>query len=230
MKFALLFVMVSLAAFPAGRNPKKESNPTPLDRYVEEAMTRGPAVSGPATSGSIWSPAARFGDLANDIRAARVDDIVTILVAERASAVSKGASKSARSSSVKAGVDAMGGVTRVTGPWPNLAKVSGEQQLDGQGETSRETSLSTTVAARVTHVLPNGYLVVEGNKAVTVNSEAQVITVRGVVRPTDLSTANVVRSEQLGQLEVRVDGKGLVGDAIRRPFILYRILLGILPF
>ncbi|MCX6630869.1 MAG: flagellar basal body L-ring protein FlgH, partial [Candidatus Solibacter sp.] len=121
-------------------------------------------------------------------------------------------------------------VTRATGPWPNLAKVSGEHQLDGQGETSRETSLSTTVAARVTHILPNGYLVVEGNKAVTVNSEAQVITVRGVVRPTDLSTGNVVQSDQLGQLEVRVDGKGLVGDAIRRPFILYRILLGILPF
>jgi flagellar L-ring protein FlgH len=230
MKCALLFVMVSLAAFPAGSKPKKAPGPTPLDRYVEEAMTRGPATSGPAASGSIWSPAARFGDLANDIRAARVDDIVTILVAERASAVSKGASKSARSSSVKAGVDAMGGVTRATGPWPNLAKVSGEHQLDGQGETSRETSLSTTVAARVTHILPNGYLVVEGNKAVTVNSEAQIITVRGVVRPTDLSTGNVVQSDQLGQLEVRVDGKGLVGDAIRRPFILYRILLGILPF
>jgi flagellar L-ring protein precursor FlgH len=48
-------------------------------------------------------------------------------------------------------------------------------------------------------------------------------------RPVDLSTANIVRSDHLGQLEVRLNGKGVVGDAIRRPFILYRMLMGILP-
>jgi flagellar L-ring protein precursor FlgH len=50
------------------------------------------------------------------------------------------------------------------------------------------------------------------------------------VRPTDLLSDNTVRSDRLAQLEVRVNGKGVVGDAIRRPNFLYRILLGLLPF
>jgi len=80
------------------------------------------------------------------------------------------------------------------------------------------------------HVLPNGYLAVEGVKDIMVNSERQVVTVRGVIRPSDLSPANAVTSDRVAQLEVRVNGKGVVGDAVRRPFILYRILMGLLPF
>jgi len=82
----------------------------------------------------------------------------------------------------------------------------------------------------VTHVLPNGGLVVEASKEIQINSEHQTITVRGVVRPADIDPTNSVQSTRLGQLEVHVNGKGVVGDAIKRPFILYRILLGLLPF
>jgi flagellar L-ring protein precursor FlgH len=63
-----------------------------------------------------------------------------------------------------------------------------------------------------------------------VNSEHQVVTVRGVIRPADLTTGNVITSNQLAQMEIKIDGKGVVNDAIRRPNILYRILLGLLPF
>ena len=61
-----------------------------------------------------------------------------------------------------------------------LARLGGESQLQGQGETSRETVLTTTLSARVTHVLPNGYLVIEGIKDIQVNSERQQVLVRGV--------------------------------------------------
>jgi flagellar L-ring protein precursor FlgH len=54
--------------------------------------------------------------------------------------------------------------------------------------------------------------------------------VRGVVRPADIDPTNSVPSTRLGDLEIRVNGKGVVGDAIKRPFILFRILLGLLPF
>ena len=65
---------------------------------------------------------------------------------------------------------------------------------------------------------------------VQVNSENQRITVRGVIRPVDLQPNNSIPSNQIGQLEVRVNGKGVVNDAVRRPFFLYRLLLGLLPF
>jgi flagellar L-ring protein precursor FlgH len=107
---------------------------------------------------------------------------------------------------------------------------SGNQQLQGQGTTSRDSSLNTTLTAQVTHVLPNGSLVIQGQKEINVNSEHQTVTIRGILRPNDLSPANQVSSDRLAMLEVRVTGKGVVNDAVKRPFILYRLLLGLLPF
>ena len=88
--------------------------------------------------------------------------------------------------------------------------------------------ISTTLTARVRRAA-QWRAVVEATKDIQVNSERQTITVRGVARPADIAS-NTVRSDHLAQLEVRVNGKGVVGDAIRRPFILYRLLLGLLPF
>ncbi|MCS6953073.1 MAG: flagellar basal body L-ring protein FlgH [Bryobacteraceae bacterium] len=221
---AMLLCVTVSGAERAGKPPR-----TALDRYIEEAMNRpGPEMQ--AAPGAIWFPGARFADLARDVRAAQVDDIVTILVAERASALARGATKTARASSASASVAALGGITKARGPLANLADLGGESQLNGEGATSRETVLSTTLAARVTHVLPNGYLVIEGAKEVQVNAERQTVVVRGVIRPEDLSPGNVIRSDRIAQLEVRVNGKGVVADAVRRPFFLYRLLVGLLPF
>ena len=54
------------------------------------------------------------------------------------------------------------------------------------------------------------------------NSENQVITIRGVIRPIDLDTTNSVPSARLADMELQVNGKGIVNDAIRRPNFLYR--------
>ncbi len=191
----------------------------------------GALVSSQAASpGSIWSPGSRLADAARDLRASQVDDVLTILVVEKASAVASGTTKTARASSTKNSVSALAGVTRAAGPWANLAGASGATQLSGDGTTSRDLVLSTTLTARVVAVLPNGALVLESAKDVSINSERQTITVRGVARPADIGPDNTVRSDRLAQLEVRVNGKGVVGDAIRRPFFLYRLLLGLLPF
>jgi flagellar L-ring protein FlgH len=227
-----LFILSLVAAGCLAAKEKKARTVelTPLDQYVTDALSRPLGSSGPAPSGSLWSPASRLTDLASDLRATQVDDLITILVAEQASAVVNGATKTQRQSNLKSSISAIGGVTKTTGALANLANLSSQSQLNGQGATSRSTQLSTTLSARITHVLPNGYLVVEGNKDVVVNSEHQVVTVRGVVRPTDLSTGNVVSSNQIAQMELKINGKGVVNDAVRRPFILYRLLMGILPF
>lgn len=222
----LLFgLLITVPAF-AGK-PKNEESP--LDAYVRDAMARGNSHAG-VNAGSLWSPSSPLADMARDLRASQIDDLVTVVVSERASATSKGTTNTSRKSDAKASVGALGGVTRAAGPWANLANAGSESQLQAQGATSRESVLTATLAARVTHVLPNGYLVVEGSKDILVNSERQIITVRGVVRPADLSAGNLVRSDRLAQLEVRINGKGVVGDAIRRPFFLYRLLMGVLPF
>lgn len=224
----LLLMLVPLVA-AAKKRPAAQPAETPLDRYVSDVQSRQRDAA-PPTPGAIWTPAARFADTVRDPRSSQVDDIVTILVAENASAVATGTTKTQRQTSGTASVNALGGITKATGPLSNLAGMAGNQQLAGTGTTSRDVVISTTLTARVVAVMPNGNLIVEASKEVDVNSERQTIAVRGIVRPEDINANNIVRSDHLGQLEVKVNGKGVVGDAIRRPFFLYRLLLGLLPF
>jgi len=222
-------VLACLAAAAPSEARKGQPEVTPLEQYVEEAGAR----SGPGhtpTPGSLWSASAQMTDLTRDLRANQIDDIVTIIVAESASAVASGATKTSRASSANASINALGGLKRVAGPLANLAGTTSDSKLDGQGSTSRETTLSTTVAARVVGVLPNGNLILEGVKDIQVNSETQRVTVRGVIRPADIASDNSIRSERLAQMQVLLNGKGVVNDAVRRPFFLYRLLLGLLPF
>jgi flagellar L-ring protein precursor FlgH len=225
MKPLILVLLIAGSMFAA----KKKATPTPLDHYVADARART-ADAPAAATGGIWTPGSRLADAARDLRASQVDDMITILVVENASAVASGATKTSRVSSTKNSVSALAGITKATGPWANLTGVNGDTELNGQGTTSRGVVISTTLTARVSGVLPNGTMVVEATKDLEVNSERQTITVRGVVRPGDVGSDNTVRSDRVGQLELRVNGKGVVGDAIRRPFILYRLLLGLLPF
>ncbi|HTS26752.1 MAG TPA: flagellar basal body L-ring protein FlgH [Bryobacteraceae bacterium] len=227
MKLLILVLVFTCAA--TGSKKKTPAASAPLDRYVSDAEARS-AAAATATPGSIWLTGSRLADGARDVRASQVDDLLTIVVLEQASAVTTGTTKTQRTSSTKNSVTALAGVKSAGGALANLATASGDQQLNGQGTTSRTTTLSTTLTARITHVLPGGSLVVEASKDVQVNSEHQLITVRGVVRPADIDATNSVPSNRLGQLEVHIDGKGVVNDAIRRPFILYRVLLGLLPF
>jgi flagellar L-ring protein precursor FlgH len=181
-----------------------------------------------ASPGSLYSASGRLADSARDVRASEVNDIITIVVHEAASAVVSGVSNSSRKSSAKASITGAYGIT--TPSLTNLLGATNDTQLAGAGSTSRNLSLSTTISARVIEVQSNGNLVIEGTKDIGVNSDKQSITVRGVVRPADLSSANIVNSVQVANLQIRVTGKGVVGDAIRRPNFLYRLLLGLLPF
>jgi flagellar L-ring protein precursor FlgH len=228
----LCFTLCVVLLIPAASAAKKKKAPEPsaLDKYIAEAMSHEAPTPVQASSGSLWTPASRITDLGSDLRAIQVNDLVTVVVAEQASAVATGATQTSRKSSVDSSITALLGVKSATGALANLASSSSDTELNGSGTTSRGTTLSTTLSARVTHVLPNGYLVLEGTKDVQVNSERQFIKIRGIIRPIDLSPGNVITSTQLAQLEINIDGKGVVNDAIKRPWILYRILLGLLPF
>lgn len=230
MKLQAIAVVIVWAALTAAQKPKKEPPQSALDQTLEQiAKTQGTERLA-SQPGSLWTPTSLFSDLTSDLRARRVGDIVTILVQEKASAISSGTVKTQRNSSLQAGITAAGGITRATGPFANLAKTNTTSALDGQGATTRDTTLTATISAVVTQVLPNGGLVIQGTKNVKINSENQVLGLRGIVRPVDLDTTNTVSSDRVAQMDLQVNGKGVVADSVRRPFILYRLIMGILPF
>jgi flagellar L-ring protein precursor FlgH len=230
MKKLLQVLFLLPVAMEAKDKPKaKPVEVSPLDQYLKDATSR-PGQAPQAAPGSLWTPSALLADMARDSRANRVDDQVTILVSINTNASSTGNTKTSRASTLTASASSSLLPTAASTKLANLLTLGGNNTLQGQGATSRQTTLTTNLSARVTHVLPNGYLVIEGHKDTMINSERETVTVRGVVRPPDLAADNSVSSDRLSELEVRINGKGVVGDSIRRPNILYRILMGVLPF
>jgi len=206
----------------------KQSGGSVVDRLLAAPPTGNETLS--ASIGSTYNPSGSLSDLGADFRARHLGDILTVVVSDSASAVATGGTSQKRASSASASIPALFGARSPSSALSNLANLSGNQQLAGTSSTSRSTTLSTTLSVRVMRVLPNGDLVVEGNKLISINSESQTVTLRGIVRQTDLGPTNSVGSGQVADLEVRINGTGVVNDAIKRPNALYRLLLGILPF
>lgn len=214
------------------KKPKQQPSHDPatseIDRLLATPVTSNEMPT--ASAGSTYSPAGSLSDPGADFRARHLGDVLTVVVFDSASAVVTGGTSQKRASSAAASIPQLFGNRSPASALANLASLNGNQQLDGTSSTSRTTTLATTLSVRVVRVLPNGDLVVEGNKLISVNSESQAVTLRGIVRQTDLGPTNSVGSGQVADLEVRINGRGVVNDAIRRPNVLYRLLLGILPF
>ncbi|MFW6255147.1 MAG: flagellar basal body L-ring protein FlgH, partial [Chitinivibrionales bacterium] len=86
-----------------------------------------------------------------------------------------------------------------------------------------EGNLAARVSARVTQVLDNGNLMIEGSKVVEINNEKEIIKVSGVVRPEDIGSNNIVYSYNVADAQINYSGKGTVHEG-SRPGLLSRFL------
>jgi flagellar L-ring protein FlgH len=229
MKYQTMGVLAMLALIvPAcGPSSRPSSVSRGLDDYIRLARSAG--VEGGEEDGSVWSDRAGYGDAFRDVKARRPADIVTVQVLESTSAVSEASTETAKSSSVDKQYTSLAGLEGLIAELPNLVDISQSSQFSGDASTSRRSVLSTTLTARVVEVFPNGNLLIEGNRELVVNGERQIVTLRGVVRPTDVSMDNIVLSSRIAEMELEVSGRGLISDA-QNPGVLYRILSGIWPF
>ncbi len=198
-----------------------------LETYVAAANAQAPPQQ--TSDGSLWVGQGRTTNLFRDFKARDVNDVVTILVSESTEANSAADAASSKDSSAKAGFDNLFGAEKKIKELSSAVNGSSSATFKGSGSTTRATALTTTVTARVKSVLPNGYLVVEGVRELRVNNENQTIYLTGVVRPEDISARNIVPSGAVAQMEIRVQGRGVVSQPLK-PGWLYRILNGILPF
>jgi flagellar L-ring protein precursor FlgH len=228
---SLLFFASLLGAgiLPGGKKKEaKQPEPSLLDKYISSAKAASGEEAAAAAPGALWTPNARLTDLARDARASQINDVVTVVVTETINASATGASTTERASSANSSIASLAGPRAAA--LSSLLNLSGDQKINGTGTTTRGATLTAVLSARVVSVLPGGLLLVEGSKNLQVNSEQQFITVRGIVRITDITTNNTVASTQIADMEIRLNGKGIVADAVRRPNALYRFLLGLLPF
>ncbi|MDA1312181.1 MAG: flagellar basal body L-ring protein FlgH [Acidobacteria bacterium] len=223
-----LIAAVLLASIAAAAPLGGQTSDEKLNEYIRR--TGRAAEAGKASPGSLFLNSSYLAETARDPKAATVGDLITIQVIEQASALSSGTVSSSRASSNNHSITSFFGGLNTAGALANLASSGGDSALDGQGSTGRTTSVTTRITGHVTHVMPNGNLIIEGVREIVVNAERQEIWLRGAVRPVDLRPDNSITSDRIAMLELRVNGKGVVNDAIRRPNFLYRLIKKILPF
>jgi flagellar L-ring protein FlgH len=183
--------------------------------------------------GSLWS-SQKPQSLYADIKAGNVGDVVTINIVESAKASKNATTKTGRDSGMEANwsgiFDSIAGYWAINGqPIPSSSKINFANTFDGQGETTRTSSMTAYITAHVTQVLPNGNLVIQGNRQVKVNQENQWIYIQGVIRPEDISSANIILSTYVAEAVIELSGQGPVSDK-QSPGWFARVMDWVWPF
>ena len=205
-------VLAQSAAKQKNREKQLAQQHDSLSDYINRVSAKAP--EGTSSTGSLWVDSGRFANMVADYKASRLGDLVTISVAQNLSASNTGNVTTNRTMAASSGITALPGQLKTTGI-ANLFSPSSSAALAGKSQASSQTSLSTTLTGRVVAILPSRTLVVEAERQITMNNEHETVVLRGLVRPGDLDATNTVASNNVGDLEVEVKGKGVVSEGLR---------------
>ena len=212
-------------AVPARAQDKPADKARAADNYevlFQQSLDQARVAPLPgANPGSLW-----MAGLAADLRARRVNDLVTIRVVESVTGLGTAESSLDKKSGGSLGVNSLFGLeTRLPGSIDpsSLVNFGSNTNFQGGGSTARTGALSAVLTARIEEVLPNGDLLVQGVREIEINGDRQILVLTGVVRPSDINAGNVVPSTAIGQMRIRYFGRGLMKDNLS-PGWLVRVL------
>jgi flagellar L-ring protein precursor FlgH len=190
------------------------------DQLVAKYLAEARAVNTRGEANPTWS---WMNGLAMDTRARGLNDLVTIRVVENITATGSADSALSKENEGTASLFSLFGLERKIPKYFDPALlVGGRSSTDfsGSGATSRAGQLTANLTARVSEVLPNGDLFVEGVREIEINGDRQILVLTGVVRPFDINQANVIDSTAVGQLRIRYFGQGLIKDNLKPGFLV----------
>lgn len=178
-------------------------------------------------NGAIFQ-AASYRPLFEDVKARMVGDVLTIVISENTSAT-----KAAGASGSKSGSAAFAAPTILGIPATTTAKAaistSASTKFDEKGAETASNSFTGTIAAKVIEVLPNGNLLVSGEKQIAFNKGAEFVRFSGVVNPQTITAANQVSSTQVADARFEYRSTSRV-DLAEVNSLLTRFFLSVLPF
>jgi flagellar L-ring protein precursor FlgH len=167
----------------------------------------------PASNGAIYQVGRDVALFENPI-ARHVGDVVTINLSEATNA-----QKSATTTTQKTTTDALPGVSlfgspvTIHGSSVLSANVNDANKFDGEGNSAQSNSLTGSITATVSKVLPNGNLYIKGAKKIWINQGMENVLLSGVIRPIDLAPDNTISSSRVANARITYDGKGAIADA-----------------
>ena len=191
--------------------------------------TPEPAVYQP---NSLWRTGSRA--FFRDQRARQVGDILTVVVKISDSAAIDNTTARSRKNSEDFGANGAVG-NKLLDLLPSgtdssaIVDINSGAGSSGSGSVDRKEKLTTTIAAVVTQVLPNGNLVIEGRQEIRVNFELRELKIAGVVRPEDIDSSNNIDSSKIAQARISYGGRGQITD-VQQPRYGQQVLDILLPF
>ena len=204
------------------------SPPPPVDILPTRPLplAAAPRTAPPVTGGLFHN--ASYRPAFEDRRARLVGDNVTILIVENVTASQKSSSTVDRKSEASAGITNLPFVARSLKDKTTLAAGS-ENTFSGKGGTESANTFSGSITATVIDVLPNGHLVVAGEKQIGVNQNVDVLRFSGTIDPRSLQPGSIINSTQVANVRVESRGRGAQNEAQVMGW-LGRFFLTMLPF
>jgi flagellar L-ring protein precursor FlgH len=195
------------------------ARPTPV---AASAVANGAIFQAPPPGRSAYVP------LFEDRRAHAVGDTLTVKINEMIHARKNAATTTDRTGSAKAAI------TEITTPsgWTTQGgAIAGESKgsFEGKGDSAADNVVTGTITVTVIEVLPNGNLVVAGEKQLGINQGSEFIRLSGVVNPAFIFVGNVVSSTQVADMRLEYRGTGYIDEAQTMGWA-QRILQVIFPF
>jgi len=215
----LLAVLSGCASVDAYRVPPVEVGAPPP---VVASSVESPIVA----NGAIYQAAA-YRPLFEDHRARLPGDTLTVLIVEKVSASQKSTSSIDKSGELNGAISALPGIAANSF---NRASVAGTSSntFGGKGATESSNDFSGTITVLVTGVLPNGHLLIQGEKQIGVNANVDVLRFSGQIDPRAIQAGNSVPSAQVANVRVEHRSRGQQADA-QVIGLLSRFFLNVMP-
>ncbi len=217
MKRAAILILLLAAAVPGCSTFRVVEHP-PTDKMAK-SLEEPPAqtVTPPAPGDGSVGVDKIMSDLVADYKAFRVGDVVTVQVNESLTGSTGANSALGNSTSIKGGITNLFGLTHYLVGHTNITPTSMINTSYASSETGNGTMSATdtfvgNVSAVVTHVTPEGNLIIDGERRVRINGEDDLLVVSGVVRPQDINSSNQVPSSSVANLRLALTGQGQVRD------------------
>ena len=166
---------------------------------------------------SLWDKSSNQSIFDNN-RVFNVGDIVTVKISAESTAVQEAGTTTRKSSDIGANffdtfdqysLDSEGNTS--SRKMQNY-RLGGNDNYSGVGQTTRKSKVEAIVSCVITRVLPNGHLVISGERMVDVNNDSEIIQISGIVRPMDIDPKNTIDSHQIAQFNISLKGKGVVNS------------------
>lgn len=172
--------------------------------------------------GSLYSPTSSAA-LYSDAKARHIGDIITIVLRENTTATKSASTSTSRETDVE-----LDPILGLGGNVINLGRGNGagiqfdlesESEFEGDAQANQSNSLIGNISVTVINVLPNGNMVVRGEKWLTLNAGDEYIRLAGIVRPQDISPANEVDSTRLANARIQYSGTGTFANAQKQGWL-----------